>query len=288
MGDNLVGVPLDLVIRNVPDADSAANITITDVIGNKDDTTAGDSVVALLKQIAGATGVNLDEEIDAITAAIGDMTEDTLTSLAEKLGDDSVSLKARLDTLDALFPVPTADAATNTSVRDVVGNKSDTVAGDSLVALSKNVIANQATASAAITSLDGKIDTIDGLVDDLAAIAVSADSSGTLSYLDAGGEQTVVELTTSTRKTLHGIWLDMVNLTQDGTVKVYHKIDGTNYRLFKTVAFTVLTDPDGLYIALDCGITSDLKVTYTEGADETAARDIPYSVVYDVREAAGA
>lgn len=108
----------------------------------------------------------------------------------------------------------------------------------------------------------------------------SGDSSGTFSYLDAGGEQDVVEITNSTRKILHGIWLDLVNMTQDGTIKIYYKVDGTNYREIESYPFVVATDADGIYLNLNMGITEDFKVTYTESADEGAARDLPYSIVY--------
>ena len=150
---------------------------------------------------------------------------------------------------------PLADAAGNETVAEVVGNKTDTVAGDSLVALTKQIIASTG----------------------------SGDSSGTLSYLDAGGEQTIVELTTTTRKHIYGISLDLSNITIDAAViKAYIKPDGTNYREIqaKQLTFNASTDGDGVYIDLNMGITSDFKVTFTEGGDEGAARDIPYSLVY--------
>ena len=39
----------------VPTADAADNTTLRDVIGNKDDTTSGDSIIALLKAIKAKT-----------------------------------------------------------------------------------------------------------------------------------------------------------------------------------------------------------------------------------------
>jgi len=116
------------------------------------------------------------------------------------------------------------------------------------------------------------------------AQGASGKESGTLSYLDAGGEQTVVEYSPGKRVTVHGIWLDLVNMTQDGTIKVYHKVDGSNYRLFKSVSFTVATDPDGQLVEINASIDSDLKVTYTEGADEGAARDLPYALIHETKE----
>jgi hypothetical protein len=106
----------------------------------------------------------------------------------------------------------------------------------------------------------------------------------TVDYTDTGGEQTVYEMATTTRRLIHGVWIDLVNMTKDGTIKFYYKIDGTNYREIKSYIFTVATDSDGVYIALNFGVTNNWKVTYTEGADEGAIRAIPYSVIYEVKE----
>ena len=107
--------------------------------------------------------------------------------------------------------------------------------------------------------------------------------TGSTNYTDAGGEQTIYEMVNTMRGIVYGIWIDLVNMTQNGTVKVYYKIDGTNYREFKSYAFTVITDSDGLFIPLTLGITNSLKITYTEGVDESAVRAIPYSIIYEVR-----
>ena len=112
----------------------------------------------------------------------------------------------------------------------------------------------------------------------------SADTVGSHSYTNVGGEQTVYESTVATRRLIHGVWIDLVNMIKDGVIKLYYKIDGTNYREIKSYTFTVATDSDGVYIALSLGVTNSWKVTYTEGADEGADRAIPYSVIYDVRE----
>lgn len=125
----------------------------------------------------------------------------------------------------------------------------------------------------------------DALIDDVLAANSSGDSSGTFSYLDAGGEQDVVEITNTTRKVVNGVWLDLSNMTQNGTIKVYYKIDGTNYRQVdnggtQSYSFTVADGVDGYFVPLVAGITEDAKVTYEEVADEGAARDIPYQIVY--------
>jgi len=112
----------------------------------------------------------------------------------------------------------------------------------------------------------------------------SNDSSGTFSYLDAGGEQDVVELTITKRTIVHGVWLDFDNITQPGTVGVYYKVDGSNYREVVFYEFNPATDEVGYYINLNMGITNNLKITYEESVDEGAARDIVYSIIYEIKE----
>lgn len=104
--------------------------------------------------------------------------------------------------------------------------------------------------------------------------------TGTFSYLDAGGEQTVLEITTTTMKMIYGIWLDLVNMTQNGTIKFYYKVDGTNYREVNSQSFTVVTDSDGFFLNANLPIKADFKITYTEAVNEGAARNIPFSLIY--------
>jgi hypothetical protein len=112
------------VSLTVPPADSALNGTIGEVIGNKTDTVAGSSIVALEK-IGNAA-------INTANANIGNPATNNLTSLTAKLGNDTVTVKARFDLIDSNITVPAPDSATNTEMRDVIGNKTDTIAGTSI------------------------------------------------------------------------------------------------------------------------------------------------------------
>ena len=106
---------------------------------------------------------------------------------------------------------------------------------------------------------------------------------GTLVYLDAGGEQVVFTYIPLRETRLNTIWLDLVNLTQNADIRLYHQIDGANYRIFETFNWTVGMD-DGLYfrnIALDVG--RNLQVTIEETADEGADRNIPWYYAYEPR-----
>jgi hypothetical protein len=93
-------------LHDVPAQNAVTNAQMRDVIGNKTDTTAGNSAYALLKQIVEDTGTTLDGLLDVIAAS---------------------------------------DSADNTYMRDVIGRKDDTVAGDSVVSLLKQAIADTGT-----------------------------------------------------------------------------------------------------------------------------------------------
>jgi len=127
----------------------------------------------------------------------------------------------------------------------------------------------------AAANLPADIDAIKALVD-------SAESAGPMSYLDAGGEQTVVEDTATTRRK---IWLDFSNrnMTQTGTFILYRKVDGTNYDIWTSQAVTVGAGDDR---AFDAEFTTNQawKLTYEEDANEGAARAIPYNVITQVIE----
>jgi hypothetical protein len=111
----------------------------------------------------------------------------------------------------------------------------------------------------------------------------SLESKGTATYSDDGAEQTIFEHTSLIRRTVKSVYLDMSNMTQDGTIKVYYKIDGATYRECETVAFTA-AGLDGVVIKMGVGVTDAFKVTYTETVDEAAARSIPYLCVYEAGE----
>jgi hypothetical protein len=103
----------------------------------------------------------------------------------------------------------------------------------------------------------------------------------TFTYLDAGGEQTIFEITSSSKTFISQIMLDMNNIAQNGVITLYSKIDGTNYREMAIYGFTFLTDSKGLLINLKIPVDTDFKITYTEDFDEGAARTIPYKYILE-------
>jgi len=110
----------------VPSQDSADNVTVSDVVGNKTDTTSGDSLVALNKQVKAKT--------DNLPTDPADQSQ-----VEGAIATAHSTTDSKIDTVDGYQDVPTADSASNAQMRDVIGNKTDTTAGDSLVALVKNI-----------------------------------------------------------------------------------------------------------------------------------------------------
>jgi len=166
---------------DVPTADAATNTQINHVVGNKSDTAAGTSIMAILKKIDAKT-TNLpsdpadDSDLDTAigtrvaTTDIAVPTADvnTNTNMRDVIGNKSdtvagtslvaiskqIKAKTDLTLLAVDIAVPTADVATNVNVRDVVGNKSDTVTGTSVVAIAKQIKNNSMLAQQTIATLN--------------------------------------------------------------------------------------------------------------------------------------
>jgi len=135
--------------------------------------------------------------------------------------------------------------------------------------------------------LDGRLGTPagDSLASDLASVKAlvdTAEDTGSYTYTDTGGEQTVYEDTATTRRTV-ALCVSNRNMTNGGTFRIYRKVDGTNYDLWVEQAVTTFTGDER---AWDQEFTTALpwKITYEEDADEGAGRDIPYEVVTQVKE----
>jgi hypothetical protein len=293
--------------HDVPSVDSADNVVMSDVLGNKSDTKNGDSVVALVKN---------NGQIPATDSATNTLVRDVVGSKDDT--KNGTSLYAKHEDLLEKTTFPTQDLATNATFAQVVGNKTDTVGGTSIIALAKQIVEDTGTTiPGTITTIDAfhdvpaqnsadnvvmsdvignKTDTDDGdsiysmctTISTIDTALMAGKSAGTFSYLDAGGEQTIVEYTPAadTGTVIRGIWLDLVNMTQNGTIKIYYKIDGSNYREVESFSFTVATDSDGFLMDRVFGIQSDFKVTYTEGADEGAARSLPFEIIYQISDGA--
>lgn len=110
----------------------------------------------------------------------------------------------------------------------------------------------------------------------------TAESAGPFSYLDAGGEQDVVEDSVTTRR---HIWVEFSNrnMAQTGTFRIYRKVDGANYDLYAEQPVLVAAGEER---AFDAEFTTNQhwKLTYQEDVNEGAARAIPFNIITQVVE----
>ena len=93
----------------------------------------------------------------------------------------------------------------------------------------------------------------------------------------AGGVQEMVALAIAARAKVGAIWIDMVNVTQDTTIRLEHKIDGANFRIVSEHPW-VVADVDGVLIA---GFTAyrDIRVTLQCGGGGGGNVNVPYAIV---------
>ena len=96
-------------------------------------------------------------------------------------------------------------------------------------------------------------------------------------------ENTLLEITNTKRLKLDSVWLDFVNLVQDVTIKVYHKIDATTYRQYDTFSWGT-SEEDGILLR-DVTINNDWKITITSTVAQGAIKAIPYNVIKTTMEA---
>ena len=89
--------------------------------------------------------------------------------------------------------------------------------------------------------------------------------------------QTMITLAITTRSWVNAIWLDMSNCTEDNTIRVYHQIDGVNYRLFQE-NFWSTVDDDGVLID---GFAAYRNIRITLQCDGTGLGNvaIPYTIL---------
>ncbi len=104
--------------------------------------------------------------------------------------------------------------------------------------------------------------------------------TGTIAHSAGVGEQDSLELTPTELTEYAIVLLDMNALVQDTTVRVYIKIDGTNYRLISSAIFPTdfPTNAKGVPIEL-YPMSVDWKITLQSGVTEGVSRDIPFRYV---------
>jgi len=100
--------------------------------------------------------------------------------------------------------------------------------------------------------------------------------SGTYAHPSGTDEQDAITLTIASRTKINNICLDLTTLTQNCTIRVKAKVDGTNYREIDSLDWTT-ADRDGVIIS-EFVSDVDVKISIQSAISEGASRNIPYRV----------
>lgn len=234
----------------VPTADVATNVFAMDVIGNKSDTAAGTSIVGLSKAIKAKTDLIPADPADASDIAAAFAVTD-----------------GKIDVIDAFHDVPAADSANNTVIRDVIGNKTDGISGNSLYAYTKynngSPVSKQLTISgngATQTNVFTFVGTIE--ITKVIAVCTAVTNSTTFStcYFNAYDGTNTVDVTLNTGVDLSGITQgSIVRKNGDSTAAaVYSKSDQVR---------AIINGDPSLILNAKSGATNYIRFAFTGDAD---------------------
>lgn len=130
------GIARDAVVGAL--ADAAASGVVTEV----------DTIMAYIKQLV-TEGITRDGVVGALAdaAASGAVTEvDTIMAYVKQVVTEGIARDTAIGVIDGYHDVPAADVGTNTTMRDVIGNKTDAAANgavtevESLMAYIKQLV----------------------------------------------------------------------------------------------------------------------------------------------------
>jgi hypothetical protein len=139
---------------------------------------AGQVYTTLVLQSSEGWDVNCTYRLtlSSVKITIG-ITEYTLqTFVWNNIVSISQSIDSEVDALTVKLAKPAQDSADDNTIAEVVGTKADTIAGTSLVARTKQVIADLSALGIDVGGLDTKLDAISGYIDtEVQAIKVETD-----------------------------------------------------------------------------------------------------------------
>lgn len=295
---------VDYVIINsqtefVPAVDVAINRTPADVIGNKTDTipamnlapSATDSLIRHIKAIlerVGEAPADPDDSLMTIvgqrdTAAAAGVISDTATIIA--------LLKQAITQQGLVYfgDVTTFTDLNNFASTNLSGRENDYFVGWYVMCVRDDggasaapqgeyrlitdyVSATGAFVHNAFTAILAVGDQV--LIIHPRVFRAILTTTGTFSHPNGVVEQTVFTITLTKPTEVKSLFLDLVNLTQNATIRIKHEIDGATYRTIETFSWTTVMD-DGVYFrSITCN--DNIQVTIQSAIAEGAARDIPF------------
>ena len=176
----------------VPSADATSNIQERDVVGNKTDAAAAGAVSA--------------------TESLMAYAKQNVTNSEAILLDTDTTIPATITTLDGYHDVPTKDTADNNQMRDVLGNKTDSISGNSVMS---NIAANWGGSVSTTNTLDGNgaqndnLFTFTGFIEILNIVLVPTNvtdaTTVTTCYFDAWDGANSVDITAAGGTDLAGV-----------------------------------------------------------------------------------
>jgi len=167
-------------VDSIGDAVETVDTVVDAIKAVTDDLADGERLDLLIDAIKAQTDDLADgERLDLLVDAIKAKTDNIGASVAPASEYDTemaritadVATEAKQDVIDGFHDVPGEDGANDAQMRDVIGKKSDTVAGDSVVALAKQLLADTGT-TGSIRGADD--DTLKSLSDQLDSVSAPA------------------------------------------------------------------------------------------------------------------
>ena len=193
--------------------------------------------------------------------------KDYVDEVESLLKNATYGLSALQTLINAIPTTPELEADAQTRYNDLKGYV------DEIESLLKN-------ATYGLEALDTDLNTIIGYVDEVESLLRGQEISGTIVLQPGTSEQDVLEVTPAKLQKYEVLLLDLNELTQNTTIRIYIKIDGTNYRLINSAVYPTdfPTNAKGVPIEL-YSMSVPWKITLQSAVSEGVARNIPYRYV---------
>lgn len=257
-----------------PEVNSTKKETMAQVLGGKDDTASGTSLVSLMKKAISYVAPVETETVTTATIDTSGAVETTLYELAPPGQPYAlIDLKADFSDIDANLKVKVYEKLTTAG--GYVQVSEETFTDGTTPDLRRWALSTTTKMGIKVTAQ--RVDAAGAGEIDVTVIARTVDITNvyqdTASYdEDTTDEQTILEYTPDETRNLVDVSMDLTNVTLNATVAVYEKItDGGDYIKSETSSFTVATDKDLKHITLNRANTYGFKVTITPSADTGAA-----------------
>lgn len=164
--------------------------------------------------------------------------------------------------------VPTVDSMNNDFSSDVIGNKSDTILGTSLVSLIKQIIDS-------LTVFENEV--ASSTQDEATGLDAYA---GTATSGETGADIVTIPVTTDMKK-IYSLLVDITNFTTTAlvTLRLYTSINGNEKKIYSQV-FRKGQVPNGVWVITGVtAISSDLRLEVQSTRSADTSVDVGYEYI---------